>query len=249
MSTDKAICDSEPFVKVSPSEIGDRRVFLCEPIPRGKVLECTLRRDKSGFNRFYPEYTLYTSDGIKYLLSAKKRSGNATSNYLMSLDKNDLGSKGANFVGKVRSNWMGTEFSVFDAGHNPDKPEPGSQPRRTLASVHYESNLFGSKGPRVMNVYVPSCCKEAVRESSLKELAKKEGDRVTHLVNKPPRWSQETKTYVLNFNNRVDKPSVKNFILVDQRHPEEVICWPRRSTRCSSAGSPTTSSAWTWPGR
>lgn len=37
-----------------------------------------------------------------------------------------------------------------------------------------------------------------------------------HLVNKPPRWNPNTKTFVLNFNNRVDKPSVKNFILVEK---------------------------------
>lgn len=65
---------------------------------------------------------MYTTDGIKYLMSAKKRSGNTTSNYLVSLDKNDLSSKGSNYLGKVRSNWVGTEFFAYDSGHNPDKP-------------------------------------------------------------------------------------------------------------------------------
>lgn len=100
-------------------------------------MECTLRRDKSGFNRFYPEYSVYTSEGIKYLFSAKKRSGNATSNYSISLNKNDLCSKGDDYYGKVRGNFVGTSFSIFDSGYNPEKPEPGRQPRKTISTVQY----------------------------------------------------------------------------------------------------------------
>lgn len=35
-------------------------------------------------------------------------------------------------------------------------------------------------------------------------------------MNKPPKWSEKSKAFVLNFNGRVDKPSVKNFQLVDE---------------------------------
>ena len=33
--------------------------------------------------------------------------------------------------------------------------------------------------------------------------------------NKPPKWNEHVQAFVLNFNGRVDKPSVKNFQLVD----------------------------------
>lgn len=51
---------------------------------------------------------MYTTNGIKFLMGAKKKSGNTTSNYLISVDKNDLETKGNGYVGKLRSNWMGT---------------------------------------------------------------------------------------------------------------------------------------------
>lgn len=88
-------------------------------------------------------------------MSSKKRSGNTTSNYLISLDKNDLTSKGDNYVGKLRSNWVGTEFIGYDSGYAPDKPEEGKQPRKEVCEIYYESNFFGSKGPRVLDIYLP----------------------------------------------------------------------------------------------
>lgn len=48
-------------------------------------------------------------------MSAKKRACNNTSNYIISLSREDL-EKGDNFIGKVRSNFMGTEFVLYDHG-------------------------------------------------------------------------------------------------------------------------------------
>ena len=61
------------------------------------------------------------SDGNKFLLNGKKRSGNTTSNYMISLDQEKL-KKGTNgYLGKVRSNFLGTEFYLYDTGENPGK--------------------------------------------------------------------------------------------------------------------------------
>ena len=78
-------------------------------------------RHKSGFNRLWPKYTLHLSDTNKFLLTGKKRSGNTTSNYLITLDqdKTKKGSKG--YLGKLRSNFLGTEFYLYDSGDNPKK--------------------------------------------------------------------------------------------------------------------------------
>jgi tubby-related protein 1 len=72
------------------------------------ILQCTVKRDKSGFGRFFPHYDMYVSDKFKYLMSGKRRAGNTTSNYVISSDKNDMESKGPNYLGKVRSNFVGT---------------------------------------------------------------------------------------------------------------------------------------------
>lgn len=61
------------------------------------------------------------SDGKKFLLNGKKRTGNATSNYMITIDQDKLkkGTKG--YLGKARSNFLGTEFYLYDTGENPNK--------------------------------------------------------------------------------------------------------------------------------
>jgi len=55
------------------------------------------------------------------LLSGKKRTGNATSNYLISFDQEKLDKKAQGYLGKCRSNFLGTEFYIYDTGKNPEK--------------------------------------------------------------------------------------------------------------------------------
>lgn len=102
--------------------------------------------------RFYPKYHIHLSNGFKYLMSAKKRACNNTSNYLVSMNRNDLNRKSFNFLGKVRSNFMGTEFTLYDHGEDPKKVKNKDLARSELGMVFYESNLLGTKGPRKMQV-------------------------------------------------------------------------------------------------
>lgn len=150
-------------------------------------------------------------------MTAKKRSGNATSNYLITSDKNELDPNCPSYMGKVRSNFMGTNFQIYDDGCNPEKKdEAGKRPRRILASVHYASNIFGSKGPRKMEVYIPDPKVNPllIPEKDIKEHWDKEPEKFVPLMNKPPKWNEAKQIYMLDFKGRVDKPSVKNFILV-----------------------------------
>ena len=56
---------------------------------------------------------MHISNGFLYLMSAKKRAINNTSNYIVSLAREDMQKK-ENYIGKVRSNFMGTEFILYD---------------------------------------------------------------------------------------------------------------------------------------
>lgn len=67
-------------------------------------------------SHFYPKYHVYLSSGFKYLMSGKKRSGCKTSSYLIGMEKNSITKKSSGILGKVRSNFMGTEFHVYDNG-------------------------------------------------------------------------------------------------------------------------------------
>lgn len=42
-------------------DIADMKKFLMEPCPKGYRIECTIKRDRSGLNRFYPKYHCYIS--------------------------------------------------------------------------------------------------------------------------------------------------------------------------------------------
>lgn len=98
------------------------------------------------------------SDGAKFLLSGKKRGANTTSNYLISLDQEKLDKKSNGYLGKCRSNFLGTEFYIFDTGKNPSKNKNGpiENNRCQHGVVQYETNVLGSKGPRRMKVFLPN---------------------------------------------------------------------------------------------
>ena len=73
----------------------------------------------SYFIGLFPTYFLHMEreDGKKvFLLAGRKRKKSATSNYLITTDPTDLSRAGESFVGKLRSNMMGTQFTVFDGG-------------------------------------------------------------------------------------------------------------------------------------
>ena len=53
-------------------------------------------------------------------------------------------------------------------------------------------------------------------ETLLEKLKHGNSDDIMTLGNKEPQWNDETQSFVLNFNGRVTKPSVKNFQIVHQ---------------------------------
>ena len=96
-------------------------------------------------------------------MAGVKRKKNRTSNYMICLDDEQLSRDSDSFFGKVRSNFVGTEFLMYDDGVNPKKQgnRKGSASslediRRELGCVMYQSNLLGTKGPRQMTVVLPS---------------------------------------------------------------------------------------------
>lgn len=75
-------------------------------------------------------------------MAARKRKKSRTSNYLISTDPTDLSRGGDAYVGKLRSNLIGTQFTVYDNGISPYKcPLEGVQERQELAAVVYVSCL------------------------------------------------------------------------------------------------------------
>ena len=133
-----------------------RSLFMNPVPPKIGQIKCTIIRHKGGLNRWWPKYTLQLSENNKFLLTGKKRSGNKTSNYLISLDQAKESKNSQGYLGKVRSNFLGTEFYIYDNGENPDKAKSHEAIRNQHGVVQYETNVLGSKGPRRMKVLLPN---------------------------------------------------------------------------------------------
>ncbi|NXN59959.1 TULP1 protein, partial [Rynchops niger] len=139
-------------------EVDNLEEFVLRPAPQGVTIKCRVTRDKKGMDRgLYPTYYLHLDNDKKvFLLAGRKRKKSKTSNYLISIDPTDLSRGGENFIGKLRSNLMGTKFTVFDNGANPDRANANwSNVRQELSAVVYETNVLGFKGPRKMTVIIP----------------------------------------------------------------------------------------------
>lgn len=83
----------------------------------------------------FPKYTLALSNGNKYMLTGKKRNMNTTSNYMITIDANKFAKGNNGYLGKVRSNFLGTEFYIFDSKENPKKAASKGEQRQQYGVV------------------------------------------------------------------------------------------------------------------
>ncbi|KAL7407328.1 hypothetical protein ABVT39_006971 [Epinephelus coioides] len=222
----------------SPSpqiEFDDLENFVMSPAPQGVTVKCRVTRDQRGMDKsLYPLYYLHLDNEKKtFLLAGRKRKKCTTSNYLISIDATDLSRGGENFVGKLRSNLMGTKFTVFDNALNPERALPDmSNARQELAGIIYETNVLGMKGPRRMTVVIPGMDKDNDRVAFRPRnecdglLIRHQNRRMENLIelhNKTPVWNEETASHVLNFNGRVTQASIKNFQIVHSKDVDYIV--------------------------
>ncbi|KAG2462175.1 TUB protein, partial [Polypterus senegalus] len=192
---------SEPVV-----DVDDLEEFALRPALQGVTIKCRITRDKKGMDRgMYPTYYLHLEreDGKKvFLLAGRKRKKSKTSNYLISIDPTDLSRGGESFIGKLRSNLMGTKFTVYDNGVNPGKSTSSLESnnlRQELAAICYE------------------------HESLIARWQNKNTESIIELHNKTPVWNDDTQSYVLNFHGRVTQASVKNFQIIHDNDPDYIV--------------------------
>ncbi|KAL2245487.1 tubby-like F-box protein 7 [Sesamum indicum] len=218
---------------------------LKKPGPRDSPLQCLITRDKKNAT-FYLYLALSPSfmDKGKFLLAARRYRTGAHTEYIISLDSDDLSQGSKAYVGKLRSDFLGTNFTIYDSQPPYDGAKPSSSKSgRRVASkqispqvpsdnfevghVSYKFNLLKSRGPRRMicSISCPSS-EESSTDSNDDDSEMKRPDSSTHgnlvLKNKAPRWHEHLECWCLNFHGRVTVASVKNFQLVaamDQSKP------------------------------
>lgn len=236
----------EPTAATLPSpgsglnlDVDNLEEFALRPAPRGITIQCRITRDKKGVDRgLYPTYFMHLErdDGKKvFLLAGRKRKKSKTSNYLISVDATDLSREAESYIGKLRSNLMGTKFTIYDNGVNPAKAVgllDEANTRQELAAICYETNVLGFKGPRKMTVVIPGMSMNHERvpikprnehESLLLMWQNRNMENLIELHNKVPVWNDDTQSYVLNFHGRVTQASVKNFQIVHDNDPDYIV--------------------------
>lgn len=215
-------------------DASDPRSFCVLPTPRpAGLVHCVIERERLGLTgRMYPTYCLYLEEPRRFLMASRKRGSNKTSNYLFCMDKRDMERESASYLGKLRANFVGTEFVCYDDGAAPEKRGEAAALRQEMCAMTYASNVLASRGPRKMKVAVPKVGPDGRRivfqpdrdeDSMLAKFKAGYVQEMVTLINKPPKWNDQVGAYVLNFNGRVTMASVKNFQLVSAEDQETVL--------------------------
>lgn len=217
------------------------RSILMNPCSKDSgMVQCCIRRNKGSKATLglglYPEYRCYLRENNDsrtetFLMTAKKRAANKTSNYLISMGRNDHDKDSKNILGKLRGSFYDTEYILYDDGKNPENySEDGKNNRTELGAILYApSSSLGSKGPRTISVGInnldedfnpvkvwqPRHKHDDSMLDYLKKIDSKDKKLLVHLQSKPPAWDEALERFFLNFNGRVTMASVKNFQLVD----------------------------------
>lgn len=156
-------------------------ISLKQPGPRGSLLQCYIKR-----NRGNQTYYLYLSlnqasnDDGKFLLAARKCRRPTCTDYIITLNSDDMSKGSSTYLGKLRSNFLGTKFVVYDAQPPSSGARVVTKSRSTrlinlkqvsptapagnypVAHISYELNVLGSRGPRRMQ-----CVMDAIPASSV----------------------------------------------------------------------------------
>ncbi|URE35096.1 Tub family [Musa troglodytarum] len=91
-------------------------ISLKQPGPRDGMIQCFIKRDKSKLT-----YHLYLclspavlGENGKFLLSAKRNPRTTCTEYVISTDAGNISRSSSTYVGKLRSNFIGTKFRIYD---------------------------------------------------------------------------------------------------------------------------------------
>ncbi|CAL9116101.1 unnamed protein product [Musa acuminata var. zebrina] len=156
-------------------------IALKQPGSREGTIQCYIKRDKSKLTyRLYlclsPSVLVETG---KFLLSAKRNRRTTCTEYIISMDAANISRSSYSYIGKLRSNFLGTKFVIYDTqppyngaalcppgrtSHRFSKKVSPKVPSGSysIAQVTYELNVLGTRGPRRMH-----CVMYSIPASSL----------------------------------------------------------------------------------
>jgi hypothetical protein len=151
-------------------------VSLKQPGTRDGTIQCFIKRDKANFtyHLFLCLSPALLVENGKFLLSAKRIRRTTCTEYVISMDADNISKSSSTYIGKLRSNFLGTKFIIYDTQppyNSAHLSQPGTTSRRfyskkvspkvpsgtfQIAQVTYELNVLGTRGPRRMNCQMHS---------------------------------------------------------------------------------------------
>ncbi|XP_060175816.1 tubby-like F-box protein 10 [Lycium barbarum] len=151
-------------------------ISLKQPGPREGMIQCFIKRDKSNltYHLFLCLSPALLVENGKFLLSAKRTRRTTCTEYVISMNAENISRSSNTYVGKLRSNFLGTKFVIYDTQPpytSANIPAPGRTSRRfysqkvspkvptgsySIAQIKYELNVLGTRGPRKMHCVMHS---------------------------------------------------------------------------------------------
>ncbi|XP_035541783.1 tubby-like F-box protein 8 [Juglans regia] len=145
-------------------------ISLKQPGPQVGNMQCFIKRDTSNltYHLFLCLSPALLVENGKFLLSAKRTRRTTCTEYVISMDADSISRSSSTYIGKLRSNFLGTKFIIYDTQppYNNGQFSPPSRSRRfyskkvspkvptgtyNIAQVTYELNVLGTRGPRKMH--------------------------------------------------------------------------------------------------
>ncbi|KAK8955931.1 Tubby-like F-box protein 6 [Platanthera guangdongensis] len=157
---------------VKTPEVSGKLTFpisVKQPGPRDFPLQCFIKRSQDAQAFFlYFSVTEALTDNGKFLLAARKCRRATCTDYLISVDAEDISKGSDTYIGKLRSDFLGRKFTVYDSQPPQSEaviskcrssPPLGSKqvsPRiptgnYPVAHIAYGLNVLGSRCPRRMH--------------------------------------------------------------------------------------------------
>ncbi|RLN28951.1 tubby-like F-box protein 8 [Panicum miliaceum] len=162
-------------------------VSLKQPGHRDGMIQCFIKRDKSKstYHLYLCLSTAVLTENGKFLLSAKRIRKTTCTEYVISMDADNISRSSSTYIGKLRSNFLGTKFMIYDTQppyNGAVVPHAGRTSRRfnskkvspkvptgsyNIAQVTYELNVLGTRGPRRMHCVMHSIPASAVEPGGI----------------------------------------------------------------------------------
>lgn len=154
-----------------------------QPGPRDYPIQCFIRRERatSTFRLYLGLGPALSGNTSKLMLAAKKVRRATKTEFLISFTAGDFSRANDNYIGKLRSNFLGTKFVIYDSQPlcNPTVHSSGQSHRKfsskkvlpslpvgkyNVASIAYELNVLRTRGPRRMQCTMHNIPVSAIEE-------------------------------------------------------------------------------------